>query len=297
MNRLFITVCGFMLALAASSAVSYWLALNPPFQIDSVEMEYKLEAMGRQISRHLEDKPEREWDEALDTIVGIEDYYILWFDAIDFEAQVEYFATLDTRKQVLSYLVDGTPVLEVLLPQQELVVELVPVEGYDKRTFLNAATTVVAVLLIGLLAALLTLLPTAKRLGRLQQLAGNYRVGNFSERNVDKSADSIGKLGGSMEAMADQVQHLLSDNQQLLDDQQEVMRAVAHEFRAPMARMRFALEMHDGVEASPENQQEISTALDELDGLVTEVLRYARLQHSAPALTTSRVLLLSLIHI
>jgi two-component system sensor histidine kinase RstB len=64
-----------------------------------------------------------------------------------------------------------------------------------------------------------------------------------------------------------------------------------------MARMRFALEMHEGTTDFPdESKQEVSEALEELDGLVTEVLRYARLQRSAPVLQTSRVLLTDMVH-
>ncbi|MEM7256551.1 MAG: ATP-binding protein [Pseudomonadota bacterium] len=297
MNRLFITtVCGFFVALAVSSAVSYWLALNPLFQADSEAMVSRLESMGDKVYGALHRIPEAQWDDALDEITGIDDYYVTWFEVVDFAAPVEDLATLSTRKQVVSYLVDGTPVLEVLINREQLVVEVVPVAGYDRRYLLNGAATVVAVLLVGLLAALLTLVPIARRLGRLQLLAQQYSVGNFAERSVDRSADSIGKLGHSMETMADQVQHLVEDNEQLVSDQQELMRAVAHEFRAPMARMRFALEMYDDAESAGENTQEISTALDELDSLVTEVLRYARLQRSAPALTTTQANLHDLVY-
>ncbi len=292
MNRLFITtLCGFLLALTASSATSYWLALNPPFQVDSVILDQQLEAMGETLFTALEHQPEYEWEEVLDNIAGIDGYYIDWFDAIYHEGPVEDLATMDAGRQVLSYLADGTPLLEILFNREQIVLELMPLQGYEKRYWLNATTTVLSVLVIGLLAAALTLVPIARRIGRLQLLARKYSDGNFAERNVDTSTDSIGKLGCSMEAMADQVQGLLSHNEQLVADQQELMRAVAHEFRAPMARMRFALEMHEDTALVVGNHHEISTALDELDGLVTEVLRYARLQHSAPDLTTTEVLL------
>ena len=178
-----------------------------------------------------------------------------------------------------------------------MVIEVMPLTGYDRRLLLNRVVTVGAVLLIGLLASWLTLYPIAKRLRRLQLLAGSYSDGDLSARNTDTASDAIGKLGVSMESMADRVDGLLTDKEQLVNDQQELMRAVAHEFRAPMARMRFALEMHEGTTDFPdESKQEVSEALEELDGLVTEVLRYARLQRSAPALQTSRVLLTDMVH-
>lgn len=297
MNRLFITtVFGFLLALAVSAAVSYWLALNPPFQIESQVVSNRLEAMGERLFSALKDKPEEEWNDTLDRIDGIDDFFIDWYDVKDLDTPVEEQAVLIGNNKVLGMLVDGTPILELLFEGEQLVVELVPAVGYEKRGLLNGAATVIAVLLVGLVAALLTLAPTAKRLGKLQRLASHYRDGDFAERNLDKGRDSVSTLGHAMESMADQVQRLLADNKQLVDDQRELMRAVAHEFRAPMARMRFALEMNNEADEIEPEKIEISNALDELDGLVTEVLRYARLQHSAPALTTSMVSLQDMVN-
>jgi signal transduction histidine kinase len=279
-----------MLALTASSAASYWLALHPPFQIDSQEVTARLEAMGERVFDALRKTPESSWEDKLDTIEGVDDYYIEWFDSDDYDGAVEQQAALYAGNHVLQYLTDGTPLLEVLIGKEALVVELVPVRGYNKRFWLNGAATVLVVLIIGLLAALLTLAPTMSRLNRLRTLAQRYRDGFFTDRNTDQSADAIGELGDSIESMADRVDGLVSDNEQLVEDQRQLMRAVAHEFRAPMARMRFAQEMQNR-ELSDEDHV-VSEALDELDHLVTEVLRYARLQHASADLQLSSVLLL-----
>ncbi len=296
MNKLFITTaCALLLALAASSGVSYLLALNPPFKIDSPGLLQPLEDTGQRLFQTLQPLPEEEWEEALTPFD--DDYIIDWFDAQDYADVVEHKATLHEANQVLTYLADDTPVLEILFAEQQLVLEVIPVKEFDKRWMLNILATVAAVLLIGLLAALLALSPIARRLGRLQTLARSYSDGNLQARNTDQAGDAIGKLGTSMQSMADRVDELLYDKEQLVNDQQDLMRAVAHEFRAPMARMRFALEMHEESDDFPdESKQEVSVALDDLDGLVTEVLRYARLQRSAPELQRSEILLSSIVH-
>ena len=291
MNRIFLTTIGaLLLALAASAGVSYWLALNPPFQIDPLKQTPALEEFAGRLFDKFHALPEEDWEPALEDIEGAQNYLIDWFEAAEYAETVEDYSTLNSQNQVLTTLNDGTPLLEFLIPNEEMVVEVVPFEGFDRRWILNRAVTVIAVLLIGLLASLVTLYPIAKRLRNLQRLAGAYSSGNLHARNTDTAADDIGKLGQSMDAMAARVASLLEEKEHLVDDQQELMRAVAHEFRAPMARMRFALDMHEESESfSDESKQEVDTALDELDGLVTEVLRYARLQRSAPQLQRSVV--------
>lgn len=289
MNRLLITtVLGFVIALGASAGASYWMALNPLFQVNSQAMVSDLEAIGNVVFDTLDEVPEAQWNDKLDGIEHIDNYFIEWFDALDYPELVEHQASLLNNNRVLHSLDDGTPVLELLLNHEKLVVEIVPVEGYEKRRWLNGASTVGVVLLIGLLAAILTLAPTAARLNRLRSLAQRYQEGFFQDRNADHSADAIGDLGGSIETMADRVKVLIADNEQLVEDQRDLMRAVAHEFRAPMARMRFALEMHEDTALSRE-QQVLSDGLDELDHLVTEVLRYARLQRETPDLKLTNI--------
>lgn len=84
---------------------------------------------------------------------------------------------------------------------------------------------------------------------------------------------------------------LQEDNENRLLLQRDLLHGVAHEFRSPMARIQFALDM---LEESPENEQyklrqSIHTSLDDLDKLVKELLYYARLKDSESAIKYSSV--------
>jgi two-component system sensor histidine kinase RstB len=64
--------------------------------------------------------------------------------------------------------------------------------------------------------------------------------------------------------------------------QRDLLHGVAHEFRSPMARIQFALDM---LEDTPENEHgrlrhSMHTALEDLDKLVKELLYYAKLKDS-----------------
>ena len=92
-----------------------------------------------------------------------------------------------------------------------------------------------------------------------------------------------------------ELQAVLADNQKehrsLLLLQRDLLHGVAHEFRSPMARIQFALEMIE--DADEEEQAELRSgihqALNDLDKLVQELLYYARLKDSQSELVVSSI--------
>lgn len=74
---------------------------------------------------------------------------------------------------------------------------------------------------------------------------------------------------------------LNKQHQQSLYNQRDLMHAVAHEFRGPMARLSFALDLFaqtDSESRRTELSNDMDEALQELDELVKEVLGYSRLK-------------------
>ncbi len=75
---------------------------------------------------------------------------------------------------------------------------------------------------------------------------------------------------------------------QRLTDQRDLLHGVAHELRSPMARLNFALEMLPelGDSESASLKASMHKSLKDLDGMVAELLQYARLQ-GAPVLSVA----------
>ncbi|MFW6346786.1 MAG: ATP-binding protein, partial [Halomonas sp.] len=111
------------------------------------------------------------------------------------------------------------------------------------------------------------------RMVRLEQAASRIAAGRLDTRVKVESADFIGRLGMALNGMATQVQSLLRA-------QQEMIRAVSHELRTPVARIRFAVQMVEDMTADPgvrRQLQGVDGDIQELDGLIDEILTYARL--------------------
>jgi two-component system sensor histidine kinase RstB len=124
-----------------------------------------------------------------------------------------------------------------------------------------------------------------RRLQALENAAAHLASGRLDARAPTQGADSVGRLASTFNAMAAQLQRLLSV-------QREMVRAVSHELRTPVARLRFGLEMigdADSDEARRKYMEGMDGDIQELDKLVDEMLVYARLEQGSPELNYQMV--------
>ncbi len=161
----------------------------------------------------------------------------------------------------------------------------------DRERFRDLIWGLVAFLFVPVLFAWFAIRPLTSRIGMLERSTQNFADGNLATRVPIEGGDELTDLGTAFNRMAERVEALVSRNDELLDDQREMLRAVAHEFRNPLARIRFALDMSTdaGDRPIPELTQEMSQALDDLDSMVGEVLIYTRLQPGTSALALESV--------
>ncbi|MEP4888426.1 MAG: ATP-binding protein [Aliiglaciecola sp.] len=79
---------------------------------------------------------------------------------------------------------------------------------------------------------------------------------------------------------------------ELLNTQRELTGAVAHEFRTPLSRLKFAIAAHDYDESGP--WTEMNKDIDELEKLVQEMLSYTSMEVQQPELNITEIPLLTL---
>ncbi len=114
---------------------------------------------------------------------------------------------------------------------------------------------------------------------RLQRTVRRLAAGNFDVsdlRHVRFREDEIGLLAGEVMDMAGSLQRLLHSHQQLLRD-------VSHELRSPLTRLQIALGIarkKDQQSLLQSEHDRIERAVQQVDGLVSQILDLARLQQS-----------------
>lgn len=122
------------------------------------------------------------------------------------------------------------------------------------------------------LALLLWLRPLWRDLKQLKADAVSFGEGNLTRRTTLPRKSTLHLLAETFNRMAESIQRLV-------EGQKELTHAVSHEFKTPVARLRFALEMlrDHPLEADRERYLGgMESDLDELEGLIGELLTHAR---------------------
>ncbi|QFU21879.1 HAMP domain-containing protein [Shewanella eurypsychrophilus] len=118
--------------------------------------------------------------------------------------------------------------------------------------------------------------PLIRRLVNLSKATQAFGMGELQQRIAVSKTSYIGSIETEFNRMADRIQQLLDDNKLL-------SRAVSHDLKTPIARLRF------GIEALEETQNEqlrvkyfqrLNRNLDTMEELVMTLLSYARLDQA-----------------
>lgn len=136
---------------------------------------------------------------------------------------------------------------------------------------LLAVALTASILISWLLARTLT--HPITRIRRTGRALGRGELDARVETKITKRRDELGELANDFNAMATRLQALLQR-------QQELLRDVSHELRSPLARMRVALTLVEDAKTQPERLEyleRMETEIQRLDGLIENVLRYARM--------------------
>ncbi|MEM7431033.1 MAG: ATP-binding protein [Pseudomonadota bacterium] len=125
-----------------------------------------------------------------------------------------------------------------------------------------------------IVAVLLALFLLAQPIRRRMQSLLNVPVPGIGV-NDDAGKDPLLKrLFDEHGELRTRVAELDEDTRRRLQNQRDFLHGVAHEFRGPLARLRFASHLDDE-SARPK----IDQIIDEMEELVTEILQYSRFHH------------------
>ena len=103
---------------------------------------------------------------------------------------------------------------------------------------------------------------------RLETAAQRFGEGHLTERIHFDSMSSFERLGVVFNQMADNINTLIASKKQLTD-------GIAHELRTPLVRLRYRLEMSENLTKA--ESQALNRDIGQLEGLIDELLTYARL--------------------
>ena len=109
------------------------------------------------------------------------------------------------------------------------------------------------------------------RLERLRQGVDRFGSGDLVARVPVEGTDEVATVARAFNSSADRIERLVAAHRSLLAN-------ASHELRAPVTRLRLALELDDPGRAG-RSHAEVTENLSEIDALVEEILLASRLDH------------------
>ncbi len=133
--------------------------------------------------------------------------------------------------------------------------------------------------------------PLERKLQLIQVGVNEVSQGNLDIQVQVIGQDEIARLSATFNAMTAHIKRLI-------ESQRELTRAVSHELRTPVARIRFAVDMladTDDEDSRFMQRDYIDEDIEALNGLIDEILTYAKLEEGSPKLDLEPVNLKELI--
>src|SRR5699024_6261317 len=119
-----------------------------------------------------------------------------------------------------------------------------------------------------------------QRLQNLERAASRIAKGQLEVRVAEGGSDSVGRLAVRFNDMAARLKVLINV-------QGDMVRAVAHELRTPLARLRFGLDMTESAkdeQARSKYLKSMDQDIEDMDALLNEMLTYAGLEAGMPSI-------------
>lgn len=190
------------------------------------------------------------------------------------------------RKDIVIMFRDNTSVenssIRVLAPTelQDTVVDLGPIPLFNWFPLnLIISITLISMFLISL-GVYALIFPLERKLQLIQSGITKVREGKLNTKVKVVGEDEIAHLAATFNSMTEHIRRLI-------ESQRELTRAVSHELRTPVARIRFAVDMladTDDYDDRMSQRDYIDQDIESLNGLIDEILTYAKLEEGSPKL-------------
>lgn len=202
-----------------------------------------------------------------------------------------------TRDEVVilfrdSALADNSSI-KIIAPSKvdNMVVVIGPVALFKWFPFNLIISVVLISMFLISLGVYALIFPLERKLQLIQSGVNEVGDGNLDTRVQVVGQDEIARLAATFNAMTEHIKRLI-------ESQRELTRAVSHELRTPVARIRFAVDMladTDDQESREMQRDYIDEDIESLNGLIDEILTYAKLEEGSPKLDLESVNLKELV--
>lgn len=199
-------------------------------------------------------------------------YPIALYQFSDFSNQEQMMTLLRSGKIMVMVDENDNPVYYRQLQNTDYIISLGPLANKKEAAYTDDIIIVIYYLLVAAVL-FLWLWPLSQDLHELRKAAINFGEENFKTRVKLRKKSSITPVADAFNFMTQRIEDLVVAHKDLTH-------AVSHELKTPLARFKFSLEIissHDDATGRDKYIQAMKEDVRELDDLIEEMLRYAKL--------------------
>jgi two-component system, OmpR family, sensor kinase len=176
------------------------------------------------------------------------------------------------------YYDDGQVIIHYLIENSNVILSLGPV----KMPIMPRNESILRIMILAMLALVIYIWvwPMSRDLDLLKKATVSFGKGEFDSQAPLAKTAMIAPMVNAFNMMAERTKRLIEAHKELSS-------AVSHELRTPLARTKFALQMLNTVKDENKREkylQQINNDVNELDGLINEMLIYAAFDSDKPNL-------------
>lgn len=187
----------------------------------------------------------------------------------------------------------GGSSIKIIVPSEinDMVIVMGPVPLFNWFPLNLIISMVLISMFLISLGVYALIFPLERKLQLIQVGVNEVSEGNLDIQVQVIGQDEIARLSATFNAMTSHIKRLI-------ESQRELTRAVSHELRTPVARIRFAVDTladTEDEESRFKQRDFIDEDIESLNGLIDEMLTYAKLEEGSPKLDLEAVNLKELI--
>jgi two-component system OmpR family sensor kinase len=219
----------------------------------------------------------------------------------DVQVTISYLADFPLPPLLLKTFISGEPLilktsdtvsLNIYQPKSKQVVTFTFLAPPVIQSLADNRLILTVIFYLGIVTFILVwLLPLIKRLSVINKSLVNFGQGDLSQRIQNSNFSYIHNIEHGFNDMAQRINTLIADNKLL-------SRAVSHDLRTPIARLRFGIDLLQETnidETQKAHLDHLDKDLDAMESLVETLLNYAKLEQAKITLTKKKIVLNSLI--
>lgn len=207
------------------------------------------------------------------------------YNPADMGDQSAFFATLNNGG-ITSYRdAESREILYKMMPATGQVIAFGPLPQEPTSVAFIETTVIISYYTLVALLLFLWIRPFYRDLSSLRYAASQFGRDDFNTRVTVAENSSIFPVAQSFNKMAGRIQYLVTAHRDLTN-------AVAHELRTPLARFKFAMEMIPKIRDErrlAEHLDAMKADVQELEGLIDEMLTYAKLSEDNLQIQLQRI--------